>query len=198
VADILVIGYGNEVRGDDGIGPRVAEAIAAVNYPGVRVVRCFQLVPELAADLADAQLAVFVDALANPRRRDIEMRRITAEEMSDWSTHTGDPRALLALTRAVYGRTPEAWWVMVPGEDFGFGEGLSPLAEENVREAIDRIAVLVARSSWMGKSGTAFFTVITAPLDLWDIDHSRSGHPALFEHDSREMPDPSISPNFSR
>ena len=61
-ADALVIGYGNTLRGDDGIGPAVAEAVAALGLPGVRVIVAHQLTPELAADLADAQLVVFVDA----------------------------------------------------------------------------------------------------------------------------------------
>lgn len=143
VAEILVIGYGNELRGDDGIGPRVAEAIAAANYPEVRVVSCFQLVPELAGDLADARLAVFVDAIADSQQTDVEQRQITAAEKSDWSTHCGDPRALLALTQAIYGRAPEAWWLMVPGEEFELDEGLSPRAEENARKSIDRIATLL-------------------------------------------------------
>jgi hydrogenase maturation protease len=120
VADILVIGYGNELRRDDGLGPHVARRIAAANYAHVRVLTCFQLVPELAADLAEIPLVIFVDARDDPRRCSVELRRITAEETTDWSSHSGDPRALLALTHAVYGRAPEAWWVMVPGEDFGF------------------------------------------------------------------------------
>jgi hydrogenase maturation protease len=143
VADILIIGYGNELRRDDGIGPRVAASLAAADYPNVQVKACSQLVPELAADLADARLAIFVDALVGDPEMGVEVRRITAGEMSDWSTHTGDPMALLGLTHALYGRAPEAWWVRVPGQDFGFGEGLSPLAEWNVGEAINRIAILV-------------------------------------------------------
>lgn len=143
MADILVIGYGNELRRDDGIGLRVAGSVAAVNYPHVRVLTAFQLLPELAADLSDARLAIFVDALADPRRTNVEIQRITAEASSNWITHTGEPRALLALTRMVYGRTPEAWWVTVPGEDFGFGEGLSSFAEQTVREALDRIARII-------------------------------------------------------
>lgn len=147
VTDILVIGYGNELRRDDGIGLRVAESIAAAKYPNVRVLTCFQLVPELAADLAEVRLVVFVDALADPGGADVELRRITAAVTTDWCTHTGDPRALLALTHSVYGRTPEAWWVMVPGEDFGLGEKLSLFAEGNVRDAIDRIAALIQSAS---------------------------------------------------
>jgi hydrogenase maturation protease len=140
---ILIIGYGNELRGDDGLGPRVAEAIAAANYPAVHVRSVFQLVPELAAEVAEARMVVFVDALAAPGRVAVELTPVGAEENTDWSTHTADPRTLLALTRAVYGRTPEAWWLKAPGWSFDFGEGLSSAAEVNMRQAIARIKKLI-------------------------------------------------------
>lgn len=140
---ILVIGYGNTQRGDDGIGPRVAAAITAAHLPGVRVVTLFQLVPELAADLAESRLAVFVDAVADPTRSDIELRPIAPAETTGWSTHSADPRVLLALTQAVYGPVPAAWWAIVPGRYFGLGEQLSPLAEEGIRQAVDRIETLI-------------------------------------------------------
>src|SRR5262249_55611359 len=140
---ILVIGYGNELRGDDGLGPRVAEAIAAANYSDVRVRTVFQLVPELSADLAEVGMAVFVDAWADSGRTTVELVRVEAEEIADWSTHRPDPRILLTLAQAVYGRTPEAWWLMVPGRNFGFGEGLSPRAEENLCQAMARIKWLI-------------------------------------------------------
>jgi hydrogenase maturation protease len=144
---VLVIGYGNEGRGDDGIGQRVAEAIASASYPGVRVVTVGQLVPELAGEIAAAHVVVFVDARADSVRAGVQLTRITAHETTDWSTHTADPRALLALSGAVYGREPEAWWVTVPGQDFGFGVDLSPLARENVRPAVHCIEVLLRAKS---------------------------------------------------
>ncbi|HEY7328818.1 MAG TPA: hydrogenase maturation protease [Gemmataceae bacterium] len=143
MADIVVIGYGNELRRDDGIGPRVADSLAAANYPNVQVKVCSQLVPELAADLADARLVIFVDARVGDPQTDVDVRRIAAGEMSDWSTHTGDPMALLGLTHALYGRVPESWWVRVPGQEFGFGERLSTLAEWKVGEAINRVTALI-------------------------------------------------------
>ncbi|HEY7314695.1 MAG TPA: hydrogenase maturation protease [Gemmataceae bacterium] len=143
VGSILVVGYGTELRGDDGIGPRVAEDIAAANYPGVRVRSVCQLVPELAAELSEARMVLFVDALADPSRTAVELTHVGAEEITDWNTHIADPRTLLALTRAVYRRTPDAWWLTVPGRDFDFGEGLSALAEEGVRVAVARIKKLI-------------------------------------------------------
>jgi hydrogenase maturation protease len=159
---ILVIGYGNELRGDDGLGPRVAEVIAAANHPDVRVRTVFQLVPELAAELAEARMVIFVDALADPGRIAVELTPVGAEETTDWSTHTADPRTLLALTRAVYGRTPEAWWLKTPGRNFDFGEGLSSAAEEGVRQAIARIKGLIqAKTPWRPPVGPGW-TVLTA------------------------------------
>jgi hydrogenase maturation protease len=143
VVDILVIGYGNELRGDDGIGPRVAEYIAAANYPGVRVRSVCQLMPELAEELAEARMVIFMDALADPSHSAVELTLVEAEEITDWCTHTADPRTLLALVQAVYGRTPEAWWLTVPGRNFDFGEGLSSAAEEGVCQAIARIKKLI-------------------------------------------------------
>ena len=44
--DFLVIGYGNTLRGDDGVGPRVAVAVEDLQLPGVRTLVCQLLTPE--------------------------------------------------------------------------------------------------------------------------------------------------------
>jgi hydrogenase maturation protease len=46
---ILLIGYGNTLRNDDGVGVRIAEIIAEENRPHVQVIATHQLTPELAA-----------------------------------------------------------------------------------------------------------------------------------------------------
>ena len=62
VPRVVVLGFGNPLRGDDGVGWLVAEA-AAQRWPGRLVVRTGQqLVPEWAADLTDADVVYFVDA----------------------------------------------------------------------------------------------------------------------------------------
>lgn len=139
MVDILVIGYGNELRGDDGLGRLVAKSVAAANIPGVRVLSARQLLPEFAADLAQARLVVFVDASEAWSESGVEVRSLTAETATDWCTHRADPRTLLALTQAICGQAPEAWWLTVSGRYFDFGEGLSGVAEENSRQALVRL-----------------------------------------------------------
>lgn len=136
MADILVIGYGNELRGDDGLGPLVAKAVAAANIPGVRVLSVRQLLPEFAADLAQVSLVVFVDASEVWRESEIEIQSLVVEDATDWCTHYADPRTLLALTQVIFGQTPEAWWLTVSGRNFDFSERLSDMAEENSRQAL--------------------------------------------------------------
>lgn len=143
MADILVIGYGNDWRGDDGLGPLIAASVAALNLPGVRVRTALQLLPEFAADLAKARLVVFVDASEDQGESGVQVRALTAEDATDWCTHHSDPRPLLALTRALYERIPEAWWLTVSGRNFDIGQGLSVVAEKNARRAFVRLKKLI-------------------------------------------------------
>src|ERR1043165_3956952 len=59
---LLVIGYGNELRGDDAAGPEVARSIAELQLPGVEVLVRPILTPELADNVAQAATVIFVDA----------------------------------------------------------------------------------------------------------------------------------------
>ncbi len=139
--NVLVIGYGNELRGDDGVGPRVARAIADRRWPGVSALDTHQLKPELAESLASSRQAIFVDAALAKRDR------VTVEALAPCNGemplgHVGDPRQLLALTRRLYGRCPEAWLVTIAVDDIGFGEGLSLGAEDGLAVALRVVAVL--------------------------------------------------------
>jgi Ni,Fe-hydrogenase maturation factor len=59
----LVIGYGNSLRGDDSIGIKVAQIVADWHLPKVRSLSPHQLTPELAAELAQVDLAIFTKVL---------------------------------------------------------------------------------------------------------------------------------------
>ncbi len=134
-SDLLVVGYGNTLRRDDGVGPRVAEAVEALHLDGVRTLACPQLTPELADPLSRAGTAIFVDASVDGQRR-ISLRRLDPSDSSQILAHAADPCTLLALARDAFGRAPDAWMLEVPAEEIGFGERLSPKAERGLREAV--------------------------------------------------------------
>jgi hydrogenase maturation protease len=143
VSEVLVIGYGNSLRGDDGIGPHLARAVEAWARPHVRVLAVHQLTPELAEAVAAARRVVFLDAHADEDNGPVRVSRLEPADTDPLSGHSGDPRALLKLARDLYGRTPESFWVTVAARGFGLGEGLSPEAKAHCRAALEQIAELL-------------------------------------------------------
>lgn len=137
----LVIGYGNTLRGDDAVGPRAADVVLGWGLPGVSARSVTQLTPELAEPLADARLAIFIDARIDAG--EVQVRPIEPTAGPSAIGHTGDPARLLALAKLAFGRSPPAWLVTVPATDFGLAEGLSPRAQRGLDAALARIAELL-------------------------------------------------------
>jgi hydrogenase maturation protease len=125
---LLVLGYGNTLFSDDGIGPYIAEQVVAWNQPGVRALAVPLLTPELAAPLAAVELAVFVDAAleatGHPR-----LVPLTAKPSSAALGHASTPAELLSLAQSVFGRCPPAWMLTVPAADFSLGQTFSSAAK---------------------------------------------------------------------
>lgn len=139
--NLLVIGYGNTLRGDDGVGPRVAETVGAMRLPGVRTLICQQLSPEHAAPISVAQTVIFVDAAVDAPQ-EVQLRRIEPSDTSQLMAHAADPRTMLALSRDVFGNVPQAWWLTIPALKMDFGETLTPEAQCGCVEAIGKIQAL--------------------------------------------------------
>ncbi len=142
---LLIIGYGNTLRRDDGVGVRLAEAVARLELPGVTVITRHQLLPEMAEPISQAGAVVFVDAAAEPVAR-VELRRINPAPGSSAQilAHATEPPSMLALAKQMFGRAPKAWCLPIPAHDFGFGEELSPRAEAGLRTALEMIKSVAA------------------------------------------------------
>jgi hydrogenase maturation protease len=129
------LGYGNPLRGDDGAGWRVAEAIAERWAHKVLVRTAQQPLAEWAADLSEADVAYFVDASVSTLEPRLQ-RLAIAPEVIRVASHDLDPAQILHLTHVVYGRTPRGFAVHVPAVDFEFSESLSTVASGGVRAAV--------------------------------------------------------------
>lgn len=139
---VLVVGYGNTLRGDDAAGPRAASTVASWKLPGVIVKAVHQLTPELAESLASVSLAVFIDARVAVEGGGVEEKPIEPLDSGPGTAlgHVTDPRHLLALTLTAYGTCARSLIYTVPAADFSLGEGLSPVAERGVEEVLRRLA----------------------------------------------------------
>ena len=137
-SDLLIIGYGNTLRRDDGVGPGVAEAVAGLALPGVRTLACPLLTPELAEAVSQAHVVIFVDAAVDAPR-EVQLRTLAPAESSQVMAHAASPATLLALARDVFGHAPEAWLITVPVEDLGIGDEFSPLAQRGFETAVGHV-----------------------------------------------------------
>lgn len=131
---LLIIGYGNRLRRDDGAGSALAERLAArwqeLGLP-VRTQIVTQLTPELALEIADAGVVavIFVDAAAAPNGGGIQLRRLDGANASPSLGHHLGPEVVLKYAALFQEKQTPAWLVTVGGNDFGIGEGLSPVVE---------------------------------------------------------------------
>jgi hydrogenase maturation protease len=149
---VLVIGYGNTLRGDDGIGYQVAETVAEWQLPQVRSIVVHQLLPELAADIAEVEIVVFVDAIVaiDPPTPEIAITPIFAGGDENFSTHIITPQLLLGITQKLYCATPIAYLLTIPSIDFTLGTTLSPLASRGKNLALDYLKSAVGVGGQFG------------------------------------------------
>jgi len=131
----LVLGYGNPGRQDDGLGPALAEAVAQWAFPNVRVLDNYQLNIEDAAELAQVETAVFADAACTGESAFVWQVLRPAPKIA-FTTHALAPQSLLALCQDLYQRIPRAFLLAVRGYQFGFGDDLSRLAQQNLKRAL--------------------------------------------------------------
>jgi len=135
---VLVIGFGNTLRGDDAVGIHAAELVAT-RHPEIECVCVHQLVPELAEQVASCSLVFFIDAQQGCSRP--EARLITPGTETDQPrTHFISPESLLALSRQLYQHTPAKTYVVgIPASEFEFSEKLSPGTEIALHACVDLV-----------------------------------------------------------
>ena len=129
---VLVVGYGNSLRRDDGAGLVLArELVDTWQEHGLpaTLLAAHQLSPELAEDIAQsgAQLVLFVDAEESnePAGAHIELVQLDTGYISPALGHHLTPAAVMVYARELYAYEGRAWLCAVPGTDFAHGEGLS-------------------------------------------------------------------------
>lgn len=145
-AACLVIGYGNTLRRDDGVGWWVVEALAGRVDPGqVRMMTCHQLTVELAGLISGFQQVILVDAAKGMNPGAVDCCEVTPDPVAAQSMlHYMTPEALLTSALALYGIAPRTRLVTIVGGDFTVGEGLTPEVAAAIPDAVERIVSAAA------------------------------------------------------
>lgn len=141
-APTLVFAVGNLSRGDDAVGPLLAERLEALAVDGVEVLVDFQLQVEHALDLEQRERVIFIDACIDTDAPYIE-RELHPERGLPHTSHALEPGHVLETYRRLTGREPPpAILLGVRGQRFELGDGLSPVAATGCAAAWPRLLEL--------------------------------------------------------
>ncbi len=133
---LLIYGYGNPGRQDDGLGNAVVEKLGKwIEENGIEDVDIdsnYQLNIEDADTIKDYKTVIFVDATIE----DIDNFKMTRVEASDasieFTMHAVSPSFVLDLCKKLYNKTPDTYLLHIKGYEWDFAEGLSTWAERNM------------------------------------------------------------------
>ena len=146
----LLIGWGNPLRQDDGLGWHLARQLQAQAAEGSCIRAEHQLLPELSHDLARCGRVLFVDAL-HPGAGALLAPRLEAllpaqraggsggshgSSGSSGISHHQSATGLLQLCLALYGHQPPASLLLIPAPHLGFADQLSAAGQRQLQAAL--------------------------------------------------------------
>lgn len=148
----LVIGYGNTLRQDDGLGRVAAARLAASLSPeqaaAVEIDEAHQLTLELAARIVPYARLILIDAArptADHPPGSIQQIDVTpAQAAGHLLGHYLEPGTLLAAAQALYGHAPRTVLLTITGAAFDHGAGLSPAVTAALPDLLTRLRDLLA------------------------------------------------------
>lgn len=148
----LVIGYGNPLRGDDGIGWEAIERLESLGLPAdVELLAHHQLMPELAEKLAHSYGTILIDAAVDLSPGQIRRQEIRGDEGLPELMHDLSASQLAGMVRGLYGQCGPVVLFTVGGQCWDLVEGLSPA----VAGALDSL-----------------LKQVSAHLESWRADHA--------------------------
>lgn len=135
---ILLYGYGNPGRQDDGLGVALVEQLeawaAVEKRSGLVFDSNYQLNAEDALAVAESRAVVFIDAVKEGTEPFV-FQPLAAQAEISFSTHAMAPESVLALAAELYGARPPAWLLAIRGQAWEPNAEMTAAARENLAAA---------------------------------------------------------------
>ncbi len=148
MARVMVIGYGNPGRLDDGLGPALAEALENEPLVDVTVDSNYQLTVDDAAEVAGYDVVIFADA-AVKGREPFYFKAIEPVTALSYSSHEIGPENVLALAEELFNAQPQGYVLGIRGYEFNeFGETLSLKAQQNLALALQYLLTALKKKNF--------------------------------------------------
>ncbi|MBP3191753.1 hypothetical protein [Natronogracilivirga saccharolytica] len=147
--NILIYGYGNPGRQDDGLGNEIiglaGDWAKREGIKGLALDSNYQLQVEDVTMIHDRDLVIFVDASMRQDIADYRLEPVQADPRATFTMHSVAPGYILALCREIYGQHPPAYLLHIRGHEWEINEPISDKARENLQKAWVRLRRLIRK-----------------------------------------------------
>lgn len=137
---LLLYGYGNPGRQDDGLGIALAEEIdawAKDHFPGkVDVDTNYQLNIEDAEKISHYQKVIFADASQESIESFTFTPVVPSKETIEFTMHAMSPSYIVHLCRDLFQKQPDCFLLHIKGYEWEMKEGLSENANINLQSSL--------------------------------------------------------------
>ena len=137
---ILVYGYGNPGRQDDGLGISVAEKLdhwaKSRRINNVRTDTNYQLNIEDAINISENEIVFFVDA-SKEELKNFTITKVEPCDKANFTMHAVSPGYVLNICKEMYGKIPETYLIHIKGYEWNFLEEMTCEAKQNLKDSFD-------------------------------------------------------------
>jgi hydrogenase maturation protease len=134
---VLVYGYGNPGRQDDGLGILLAEKVEewakSNGYSNITTDTNYQLNIEDAHALNDYDVVIYADASIE-KIDNYKLEELKPELNTNFSMHSVSPAFVIGLCKEIYGDIPESWLLHLKGYEWEFMQDMSSKAKRNLED----------------------------------------------------------------
>lgn len=157
-SNILVYGYGNPGREDDGLGNAMIEMLeqwkTEQSLTSLYLDANYQLNIEDATEMQGKDLVIFVDASIDETVEQYKLVPVKPSPKVEFTMHATSPGFIMHLCEQIYGYTPPTWIMHIKGYSWNMKEALTPEARKNLQLAYQYIEQVVLQPSILFKENT--------------------------------------------
>jgi hydrogenase maturation protease len=145
----LILACGNTLRGDDGVGPWLAQWVEDhfPAHPNLRILSRQQWTPELAEEIAHTHSVLFLDCSVDATPGSIQLVPVhPAAGPQTVATHHSGASELLAMARDLYNSLPRpALQLTIGAGSTELGESFSPAVQAALPQTCQLIEETILR-----------------------------------------------------
>ncbi|MDD5373194.1 MAG: hypothetical protein PHO62_07180 [Sulfurimonas sp.] len=101
----VIIGYGNELRGEDAFGVAVIKEMQKFSLKDTKLISVFQLTPEIVLELLDADEIIFIDTCSDEKNHYSLSCSLSEQNGLNLSHHIS-PKTIIYMLKSLYNRHP--------------------------------------------------------------------------------------------